>query len=229
MSGSDDLLADAAIERGEGLNGDDSLALTAAAASLALGAAETADGRMPASLRAQIEANAAPFFAPPLVVPMKSRAWQVAAYVGWIAAAASWLVVASIAWKTVPRKEGEPARSTGWVAALTASDHPLAQGAKGEMSWDPVAQSGVLRINGLAVVDPKKGAYQLWIFDARRDQRYPVDGGTFTIRDDKATTIVPVKAKLPVDEPTLFAITLEPPGGVVVSDRQRIMLTAKQP
>ncbi len=83
-----------------------------------------------------------------------------------------------------------------------------------------------MAIRGLAEVEPTRGVYQLWIFDDARDARFPVDGGMFSVRDARATTIVPIRASLPVRRPTLFAITLEPPGGVVVSDRKRILLTA---
>lgn len=39
--------------------------------------------------------------------------------------------------------------------------------------------------------------------------------------------IVPIKAALPVQEVALFAVTVEKPGGVVVSKRERIVVTAK--
>ena len=38
--------------------------------------------------------------------------------------------------------------------------------------------------------------------------------------------IVPITAKLRVDDATLFAVTVEPPGGVVVSKREHIVVTA---
>ena len=38
--------------------------------------------------------------------------------------------------------------------------------------------------------------------------------------------IIPITAKLSVDEPVLFAVTIEKPGGVVVSKRERIVVTA---
>jgi len=39
--------------------------------------------------------------------------------------------------------------------------------------------------------------------------------------------LVPIEAKLRVQKPTLFAVTVEKPGGVVVSDQKRIALVAK--
>ena len=46
---------------------------------------------------------------------------------------------------------------------------------------------------------------------------------------DKATgdVIVPIRAKLHVVDPKIFAVTVEKPGGVVVSSRDRIALLAK--
>ena len=66
--------------------------------------------------------------------------------------------------------------------------------------------------------------YQLWIFDARRDERYPVDGGVFDAAADTAEVIVPIDAKIEVGTPVLFAVTVEKPGGVAVSNRKRIVL-----
>jgi hypothetical protein len=43
------------------------------------------------------------------------------------------------------------------------------------------------------------------------------------------TVVVPIRAKLPVGRPTLFAVTSEVPGGVAVSERKTIMVTAKVP
>ena len=148
-----------------------------------------------------------------------------------MAAAASGLLSATLAWLPAKVVDKSPASTepVGWSAPLKPSDHPLTGPARGELVWDQATQRGVLRLSGLAGVDPKSGVYQLWIFDAKRDPRYPIDGGTFLVSDASKTTVVPIHATLPVLKPTLFAITLEPPGGVVVSDRQRVMLTASYP
>ena len=37
---------------------------------------------------------------------------------------------------------------------------------------------------------------------------------------------IPIRATLPVGQPTLFAVTVEKPGGVVVSDRSQLALAA---
>lgn len=109
--------------------------------------------------------------------------------------------------------------------AWTATKDPAATGATGDVVWHNGVQRGAMRFSGLAPNDPKKSQYQLWIFDAERDQAFPVDGGVFDV-GPSGEVIVPIAAKLPVHQPKLFAITVEPPGGVVVSKRERIVLTA---
>ncbi len=159
-------------------------------------------------------------------------------WAGWLAAAAS------IALVVYDRSNPEPQPVIGpppppSVASprdrfafapsrpLVATAHPLARGAGGTVVWDGTRQEGYLQIKGLAPVDPKSGCYQLWVFDAKRDGRYPVDGGMFTVTSTTGDEVVAVRPRIPVREPTLFAVTLEPPGGVVVSDRERILLTAE--
>ena len=53
--------------------------------------------------------------------------------------------------------------------------------------------------------------------DPSRDER-PIDGGVFDIPAGADEVIVPIDAKLRADNPAVFAITLEQPGGVVVSE-----------
>ena len=73
----------------------------------------------------------------------------------------------------------------------------------------------------------KETQYQLWIFDAKQDERYPIDGGVFDVDPQSGDVIVPIRAKLHVVDPKMFAVTVEKPGGVVVSSRDRIALLAK--
>ncbi len=114
----------------------------------------------------------------------------------------------------------------------TATDDPAGKQAAGDVVWSTAKQSGYLRFKGLAPNDPAASQYQLWIFDANQDKRYPIDGGVFDIgaaNVDRASgdTIVPIRAKLHVAGPQMFAVTVEKPGGVVVSSRDRIALLAK--
>jgi Anti-sigma-K factor rskA len=107
----------------------------------------------------------------------------------------------------------------------TATTDPAAKGATGDVVWSPSRQEGYLRFVGVAPNDPKAIQYQLWIFDKRRDDRFPVDGGVFDIGPG-GEVVIKISPKLFVNEPVLFAITVEPPGGVVVSKRERIVVTA---
>ncbi len=108
--------------------------------------------------------------------------------------------------------------------AWSATADAAATGASGDIVWSQTEQKGFMRFVGLAVNDPKQVQYQLWIFDKTRDQAFPIDGGVFDIVGNEV--IVPITAKLPVGEPVLFAVTVEKPGGVVVSKRERIVVTA---
>jgi hypothetical protein len=98
----------------------------------------------------------------------------------------------------------------------------------GDVVWDGDAQRGYMRFKNLRKNNPAIEQYQLWIFDASRDERFPVDGGVFNIEVDRdGNAVVPIRARLPVKTPTLFAVTLERAGGVVVSDRSRIVALAR--
>jgi len=70
-----------------------------------------------------------------------------------------------------------------------------------------------------------KEQYQLWIVDPKRDSK-PVDGGIFDIKND-GEVLIAIKPKLSISNPTLFAVTIEKPGGVVVADQSSLPLIAK--
>jgi hypothetical protein len=109
-----------------------------------------------------------------------------------------------------------------------ATQDTAAKGATGDVVWHGGLQHGYMRIAGLEANDPTRVQYQLWIFDADRDDKFPVDGGVFDVSKG-GEALVPISAKLKVGRPKLFAITAEKPGGVVVSKRERIVLTAAPP
>jgi hypothetical protein len=104
---------------------------------------------------------------------------------------------------------------------------PAGREVEGDVVWDARTQTGYMRFVGLRRNDPSNEQYQLWIFDGRRDERYPVDGGVFDVRGDGDEVIVPIRAGLPVGSPLAFAVTIERPGGVVVSDRSRVVVIAR--
>ncbi len=110
-----------------------------------------------------------------------------------------------------------------WKAA---AKEPSAATASGDVVWSSTEQRGFMRFHGLAPNDSKLTQYQLWIFDQDQDDKYPVDGGVFDIDPSTGDVIVPIVAKIAAKHPKLFAITIEKPGGVVVSGRGHIVLTA---
>lgn len=132
---------------------------------------------------------------------------------------------------------------TDWLglddAGLAEGPHRLDAGLTGRVVWDPATNEGCMVFEGLAANDPTTFQYQLWIFDATRPTGHlpqfgegilsqrPVDGGVFDVDASKAVAgrvIVPIQAKLPIGQAAIFAVTVEPPGGVVVSDRDVVTL-----
>ncbi len=98
-------------------------------------------------------------------------------------------------------------------------------GAEGDVVWSPSLQQGFMRFRGLTMNVPTVQQYQLWIFDKNQSDKTPIDGGVFDITSDQEI-IIPIQAKLRVQEAYLFAVTIEKPGGVVVSSRERLPLLA---
>ncbi|MEP6548501.1 MAG: anti-sigma factor [Gammaproteobacteria bacterium] len=169
---------------------------------------------------------------------------------GWLAAAAC-LLLAVFAWNRSPHpaapvaagtpapaviaplakpptaaeeREAMLAKSDSLKLTLGATKDPAAAGVSGDVVWDPVTQRGFLHFVGLAPNDPALRQYQLWIFDGGRDQRYPVDGGVFDIPANATEVVIPIHAALPVLSAKAFAVTVEKPGGVVVSGREHVVV-----
>lgn len=162
----------------------------------------------------------------------------------WVAAAAA-LVLAVAGWW--PRLDGTgPAGPAGSASLAEARDqlieqapdlvrvdwsnteHPRAQQLQGGyVVWSDKLQKGYMTFRGMPDNDPSEHQYQLWVFDAKRSEQYPVDGGVFDAPTGGEEVVIPIRNKLPVQQAALFAVTLEPPGGVVVSDRDPILWVAK--
>jgi hypothetical protein len=163
-------------------------------------------------------------------------------FVPWLLATAS-LALAILGWwpRVVELERGVAAAGgfTQWWAVRereqmlrTAGVQHAAWGGAGESGagdvvWDPHRQRGFLRLSGFVPNDPDRAQYQLWIFDAARDERYPVDGGVFDVPPGRDDVLIPVHPTLPVSRAVAFAITVERPGGVVVSAREKIVGLAK--
>ena len=203
-----------------------------------------------ASIRAiPVSSEKKPDFAPAALPSSRSTTFA------WLAAAACFALAAtSLIWSLTRRPEVRvvtlpspsasssapetrpaptPAEERAAVASAkdavrvewTATKDPASQGASGDVVWSASLQKGYMRFVGLAPNDKTVGQYQLWIFDKDRDARYPVDGGVFDIGSN-GEVLVPISSKLRVDAATLFAVTFEKPGGVVVSKRDRMIVTA---
>lgn len=97
---------------------------------------------------------------------------------------------------------------------------------KGDVVWSNSLQKGYIRFQNLPLNDKTKETYQLWIFDANQNAKTPIDGGVFDV-DANGDVIVPINAKIKVQKPTMFAVTAEKPGGVVVSELGKVMAIAK--
>ncbi len=117
-------------------------------------------------------------------------------------------------------------KQLAWALPDPKAPDPAAKGATGDVVWSAAKQQGYMRFVGLAPNDPKKLQYQLWIFDKNRDDKYPVDGGVFDV-SASGEVVVAISARIPVTDATLFAVTVEAPGGVVVSKRERLVMIAK--
>lgn len=230
---------------------DDGFERAAAALTLAL---VPAAPEIPPSLEARLASAAEQWAAAPQEAPAGTTAFRArqpergtrtASLTGWLAAAAA-LVVAALAWwplgtpdveisetgaALVPaaeelRRQLLASAPDAVTIAWSRTEDPSSVSASGDVVWSPQQQRGFMRFAGLAVNDASEFQYQLWIFDAGRDERYPVDGGVFDVTDS-GEIVVEIDPKLPVGQAALFAITVEQPGGVVVSSRERIALLAQ--
>jgi hypothetical protein len=245
-----DLLADRALygldaaEAGElhglGAADDDSFDLAAAAIDLATLPIEPmpvdlAERMIAAHHPGRLTGGPTPTRAAPAAIPpVAPRPRRRRPLVSGLAAVATLLIVAGAWWlirgraappPTAAQARAELLADAGDATRLDWHATPEGGGASGDVVWSPSAQRGYLRFVGLAPNDPAKTQYQLWIFDRQRDQAFPVDGGVFDV-SSTGEVIVPITAKLRVADATLFAVTVERPGGVVVSRRDHIVVTA---
>ncbi len=211
---------------------------------------------LPEHLQAKILADADRILDTPHDVPMKtvrqvsfdapkSSFWNLN-WLGWAAAAAACIALAVNIWMTrlqppqqvkVPEKIEQltPAQmrqrmidsgSDVIQAKWTVGNDKNVQEISGDIVWSDAKQAGYMRFRGLPVNDVTKQTYQLWIFDETQDEKTPIDGGTFDIGNG-GDVIIPINAKLKASKPKMFAVTVEKPGGVVVSKRDKIAALAK--
>lgn len=156
----------------------------------------------------------------------------------WLAVAASLLVATALWFKDGEREPTAQVASAvesrlallnnsqkviraDWVSGKTPFDNAVT----GDVVWNNESQQGYMRFVGMPPNDPAQEQYQLWIVDPDRGPE-PVDGGVFDIASTDEV-VVPIQAKLKVKKPAAFAITIEKPGGVVVSSQARLPLLAQ--
>ncbi|QDV29862.1 Anti-sigma-K factor rskA [Planctopirus ephydatiae] len=114
----------------------------------------------------------------------------------------------------------------GLVQARWSPGPTPSEGATGDVVWSASQQQGFMRFRGLPVNTPSQEQYQLWIFARNQSDTTPIDGGVFDITSTEEV-VIPINAKLYVQDAYMFAVTIEKPGGVVVSSRERLPLLAK--
>lgn len=173
--------------------------------------------------------------------------WQ---WLGWALAAAACVALAINLWTTRSRvtpeiAENPPVSQTPTPARLSAEQEraqllavasdavkiPLAdpKNAKeimGEMVWSNSLQKGYARFTKLPANDIAKETYQLWIVDEMQNPKTPISGGVFNI-SAAGEAVIPIDPQLVVRKPAAIAITVEKPGGVVVSAQEKVVALAK--
>lgn len=224
------------LEEHDGLGVDD-LDLAAAAAHLAFQGSGSAVEPMPFDVKRRALAAIDRHLASRRTAPR--RYLFNARSLGWYAAAAMLLLALWAPWNrppelraTRPTLDEQRQTLTGGAedairAAWTTPELPEYAAVEGDVVWSGKKQAGFMRLRGLPVNNSDVAQYQLWIVDPTRDE-HPVDGGVFDIPAGVDEVIVPIDAKLEVLNPRAFAITLEQPGGVVVSDGPLLVVAPVQ-
>ena len=214
------------------------------AAAFDAGAFESADEPMPAALAQRLQATAEDWIATnsdsaysyegPAVIARLS-------WTPWLIAAAS-LALAAFVWIGSPAPTGQPAPTA--VAAFdsfiqsapsdlvrvdwqpVAKNYEIpAEGFSGEVVWSGAEQKGFMVFEGLTPNDPAVEQFQLWIIDSTREGSPPVDGGVFNV-DSSGRVVIPIRPALGIGAVAAFAVTVEEPGGVVVSTQDRVATLA---
>ena len=236
---------------------DETLSFELTAAAIMMATVEEKE-EMPAALREKIAADAKKHFessrsfSPPArttdSAEQPAGSWF--GWLGWAFAAAACLALALNLYYTQQRSEVAQAVPTPTPAPeerltpeqmrqrLIETAPDLARGSwgagnvtgvspAGDIVWSDSTQAGYMRLTGLPVNDPSKETYQLWIFDETQSDKTPIDGGTFDVNSE-GEIVIPIDPKLRPRNTKMYAITVEKPGGVVVSDRKRIVALAKR-
>lgn len=217
--------------------------LSDAAAAVCLMFASQEQTELPGHLHARIHEDAVQFLNHPNVgkhspavggEPLDETPHRRREQFAWLAAAAALLLAVGV-WMNkqpgVSEFDSTTARTDLIARSRDVVQIPWAQGktpfstqVTGDVVWSTESQEGYMRFVSMPPNDPRQEQYQLWIIDPDRDDE-PIDGGVFDI-SSSGEVIIPIDAKLRVLNPVAFAITIEKPGGVVVSTQERLPLIA---
>lgn len=225
----------------------DEFEMAAAAAELAMLDERAARLPLPADLRGRLLAVVERGGEPPAPVRFRDASPSRRLPLGWLAAAAA-VAIAAVGWwramspAPMPQPVAMTARYAEFQKEATDAVHWPWEGkesrfasVKGEVVWSDRLQRGYMLLSGLPANDPAREQYQLWIVDPNRD-KHPVDGGVFNMasapadgeRMSTGEVIVPIDCKLKVRSPAAFALTVEKPGGVVVSAGPLVVVAARK-
>lgn len=217
----------------------------AAAVAVATGGA----AELPAAMRARLRDDARRFRSP--VATQRSGRWIAVAMAALATAASLLLLIGrrdepvaaapsraaeppAVAAKIAPTPAVQREELLATVADAVRLDCAAAAEAgsgtrqtQGDVVWSPSRQRGFLRIRGLTPNDPARRQYQVWIVDG--DRGTPVPGGVFDVAGADGDVVVPILPRGFVQGPTMFAVTVESPGGAADAgfDRDRVVARAE--
>lgn len=193
---------------------------------------------MPASLAAKLKASipaAAPIASPATPPHTQQGKILIGPWLGWALAAC--LLIFFVVDRLLPGDSVGPQDDSSGLTSIEKAPDLLRldfsgaggayTGPAGQVVWSDSLQQGYMSLENLPANDPSQAQYQLWIVDPKRDE-FPVDGGVFDIPAGSGPVTVPIDAKLLVDQPTVFVITLEQPGGVVRSKQEIVVALAQR-
>ena len=237
------------------LNATDDVSLDLTAAAISLAQLEKVEP-MPVHLRSRIESAADEYFTQKVSQPARKEKvgevresgtgwWN---WFGWALAGAACIALAANIYLTrvnpplVAGPEPTPTPAPVQItpeqqrAQLLASAPDIAKAnisagkepyvPSGDIVWSDTKQAGYIHVKGLPKNDPGHEQYQLWIFDESQDPKTPIDGGVFDVNSE-GEVVIPIDAKIKVKNPKVFAITVEKPGGVVVSKQEKVAALAE--
>lgn len=224
------------VELGTQLGAGPDSAFELLAASLEVESVQASAAPLPAHLAARLQtwADETANPAPQNIIRPQVSTWKIIArnpISGWTAAAAAIIFSLLLTRKESPLPPEQAATRLRTEAADLIERKFEGLGdfkqAGGKVIWSDALQQGYMTLSGIPANDPKRAQYQLWIVDPTRDADAPVDGGVFDIPSDGSPVVVPIEAKLALNQPQAFVITLEQPGGVVKSKQEKVVALAK--